>query len=96
VNNVDTLNGQLVAHAGPIYDFQWIDCLNNTPIPGATDSILTFPGNGEYAVVISNGECSDTSDCFDLTTLGVNEIVNRFLYSLFRPITQFRSLRVSP
>jgi hypothetical protein len=74
VNEVDTIGGQLVAHAGPIYNFQWIDCSTNTPILGATDSILSFPGNGMYAVVISNGECSDTSECFDLTHLAVEEL----------------------
>lgn len=72
VNEVDTLNGQLVAHAGPIYTFQWIDCATGTAIPNATDSVLTIPGNGNYAVVISNGECTDTSACFEIAGLGLN------------------------
>ncbi len=71
INKPDTVAGQLVAHAGPFYNYQWIDCETNLPIPGATDSVLTIPGNGMYAVVISNEDCSDTSNCIDLSTLGV-------------------------
>jgi len=92
VNNIDTLDGQLVAHAGPIYNFQWIDCLTNAPIPGATDSILTFPGNGEYAVVISNGECSDTSECFDLKSLGVNALSDQQLMVYPNPASNYVSV----
>ncbi len=73
VNVIDTVGGNLVSDLPDFYDFQWIDCSTNDPIAGANDPVFPIPGNGEYALVVSNGECSDTSACFDLTTLGMND-----------------------
>ena len=50
--------------------FQWVDCGNGyAPLFNATDSIFSPPVNGSYAVVISQNGCSDTSVCFDITTV---------------------------
>lgn len=52
--------------------YQWIDCVNgNTPIDGETDSVLQITQNGGYALIVTIGDCSDTSDCQLIFNLGV-------------------------
>lgn len=46
------------------FDYQWIDCDNgNSPIAGETGVSFTATENGNYAVIITDGPCVDTSDC---------------------------------
>ena len=61
--------------AGAIY--QWIDCNNgNAAISGATNQSFTATANGNYAVVVTQNGCSDTSACFLLDNIGLNELQN--------------------
>ncbi|MBI3133730.1 MAG: T9SS type A sorting domain-containing protein [Bacteroidetes bacterium] len=54
--------------------YQWIDCNNaGAEITGETNSVFTPSANGSYAVVISYGSCSDTSNCVTISTIGINE-----------------------
>ncbi len=53
--------------------YQWIDCNNaNTAISGETNASFTASANGNYAVVVTQGLCSDTSVCVAITTVGIN------------------------
>jgi hypothetical protein len=52
-------------------NFQWINCENNTPIAGATAASFTPSDPGNYAVVVSQGTCSDTSICVTATDAAV-------------------------
>jgi hypothetical protein len=59
------------------YTYQWIDCGNgNTPIAGETNQSYTATVNGSYAVEISNGSCSVTSDCITIAPFALAEILN--------------------
>ncbi len=51
--------------------FQWVSCPDYTPIDGATDQTYTATENGEYAVIITDGACSDTSDCVVVSNVGI-------------------------
>jgi len=53
--------------------YQWIDCLTNAPISGATNQSFTVTTNGTYAVVLNTAFCSDTSQCISVTTVDINE-----------------------
>ncbi len=53
--------------------YQWVECPGYTPISGETAQTYTASANGDYAVIISNGLCEDTSACFSVTTVGVDE-----------------------
>lgn len=56
--------------------YQWIDCSDNSEIPNETGQSFTATSNGSYAVVVSKNNCSDTSDCVDITNIiidGINE-----------------------
>jgi hypothetical protein len=56
--------------------YQWIDCNNNNaPISGAINQTYTTNAiTGSYAVIISNGSCSSTSECFVIDQTQLNEI----------------------
>lgn len=59
--------------------YQWVTCPNNTPIVGETSQTFTATANGDYAVIVTSGQCSDTSACSSVTTVSVseNELLNR-------------------
>ena len=59
------------ATAGVTY--QWIDCSDNSPITGATGPSFTPQADGSYAVIISDGPCSDTSACETVAGLNTTE-----------------------
>lgn len=57
--------------------FQWIDCLSGQAIFGATDSLFYPSYNGNFAVVVNNGTCVDTSDCLLLATNDLAQFTNQ-------------------
>jgi len=65
---------------GSNYSYQWIDCDTSTPITGETNASFTATANGNYAVVVSLGNCSDTSACEAVTTVGIDKVdfINNF------------------
>jgi hypothetical protein len=56
--------------------YQWINCIDNLPIAGATNQSFTADANGDYAVIISDGPCSDTSACATIAGVGISEVNN--------------------
>jgi hypothetical protein len=77
INTVDNSVTQsattlLANQAGAVY--QWIDCANgNTPVSGATNQHFNPSSNGSYAVIVTKNGCSDTSVCYTIAGLGINE-----------------------
>jgi hypothetical protein len=66
-------NGNATISATGTGSYQWIDCNTNTAIAGATSALFTPTQNGSYQVVVSDGNCSDTSDCVTISTVGLFE-----------------------
>ncbi len=55
--------------------YQWINCgTGNSIIPGATSQNYVATANGQYAVIITLGGCSDTTICANVTNVGISEI----------------------
>ncbi len=55
--------------------YQWIDCSNNNiPITSATQALFEPNVNGGYAVVVSKNGCTDTSACFLVNDILLNEV----------------------
>ncbi len=77
VDTVDrrvTLNGATLTANLALATYQWIDCdAGNSPIAGATGQSYTATANGSYAVVITAGGCTDTSDCFTINNIGIQD-----------------------
>lgn len=69
-----TVNGDTItANAAPA-TYQWLDCNNgNAPINGATSQSYAPSTSGDYAVVITQNSCSDTSACVNMVTVGINQ-----------------------
>lgn len=51
--------------------YQWLTCPGMTPISGATNQSYTATANGDYAVIVTENGCSDTSACFTITGVGM-------------------------
>ena len=57
--------------------YQWVDCDNgNAPISGEMGQTFTATANGNYAVEVTVGGCTETSSCEAVTGVGVNEAKN--------------------
>ncbi|HLP14110.1 MAG TPA: T9SS type A sorting domain-containing protein, partial [Flavobacteriales bacterium] len=52
--------------------FQWIDCTVEMPIDGDTSASFTPLYDGDYAVIVTEGGCTDTSACVSITGVGIN------------------------
>ncbi len=53
--------------------YQWVDCSTNANIDGATEADYTPAASGSYAVTITTGSCSTTSDCYEYVLMGLQE-----------------------
>ena len=54
--------------------YQWMDCANGFALfANDTNQSFTATSNGSYAVEITENGCVDTSSCYAITTLGLNE-----------------------
>lgn len=84
---VVNIGGTLTAleqHTGTSY--QWVKCDSNyAAISGATDTSFTPTSNGSYAVVLTNGNCSDTSSCVLITGIGLAEVSTSNKWLSFYP-----------
>ena len=59
--------------------YQWVNCNQNyIEIIGATNPTYSAIANGSYAVVVEQNGCSDTSACFEVTTVGIEKTGNSF------------------
>lgn len=54
--------------------YQWIDCDNgNSVIPSANAQSYLATQNGNYAVILGSGSCADTSACYAVNALGIDD-----------------------
>ena len=56
--------------------YQWIDCLDNSVIAGETGQSFTALLSGNYAVIVTDGACSDTSACVNIAVDGIDELID--------------------
>jgi hypothetical protein len=55
-------------------NYQWVSCTNAfAPVVGATSQTFTAFENGSYAVIVVYNGCADTSSCFNVNGLGIEE-----------------------
>lgn len=71
-NNILTAN-----YFGSNVNYQWINCANNQPVNGATSQSFTPQTDGEYAVIITEYNCSETSECVNVTGVSIKDLNNR-------------------
>ncbi|MES2556455.1 MAG: choice-of-anchor D domain-containing protein [Bacteroidota bacterium] len=63
--------------------YQWINCATMAAIPGATTQTFFPSANGNYAVIVTENGCLDTSACANVFAVGVNELGAYTLISAF-------------
>ncbi len=68
-----TQSGTTLSAAITSQAYQWIDCSNMVPVPGATNVTFTPVASGNYALIATEGNCSDTSACFQVIIAGKPE-----------------------
>lgn len=78
VNN----NGVLIAQdSNTATTYQWVDCNNGyAPVAGATSSTFVPTVNGTYALILTNGTCSDTSSCQVYNEVSIEEQTKQSLH----------------
>ena len=79
--NTQVIAGGTGAQAlAPNSFFQWVDCDQGySPIPGAQQATFYPYYNGNFAVVVNNGICRDTSDCILLATNSLDQFQNEII-----------------
>ncbi len=84
INAIDTTvlqNGTTLTSWATGATYQWFDCDTKTIIPGATNQSFFPTANGTYGVIVTDNNCSDTSACYTVTGIGIDENgVNEFAY----------------
>src|SRR5690554_2620436 len=68
-----TLNNETISVVDTGHSYQWIDCADSSVITGETGEAFTPTANGDYAVIITQGPCVDTSACVFVDVLGVED-----------------------
>jgi hypothetical protein len=74
---VSVLSDSIVANNASADSYQWIFCGSNgafTPIVGATNQGFAPDTTGDYAVIVTQGSCLDTSVCSKVIVVGLNDI----------------------
>lgn len=65
-------NDVLSTNVANANSYQWIDCNNsNAPVSGANNQNFEPTISGDYAVEVTIGNCTETSDCKNITISGV-------------------------
>ena len=75
--NVDTSvsqNGSTLVSNASNSTYQWVDCTIDAQISGATLQSYSPNNNGSFCVIVSQAGCTDTSSCYSVTDVGLNEI----------------------
>ncbi len=72
LDNSVSLSGGVLTSNDANAQYQWIDCSDSSILANDTNQVFEPTQKGSYAVILSNGLCSDTSDCVDVMHVGVN------------------------
>lgn len=76
-------NGNELMAAEANVEYQWWDCNSDEEIAGETNQTFTPETSGSYAVEISNGSCSEISECMDLTIVSVTNIQEKLAWNIY-------------
>ena len=70
-----TVSNDTLSAVATASSYQWLDCTQGfAPLPGATQQVFVAAQNGSYAVEITVDNCLDTSGCFEVVGIGLEEL----------------------
>ncbi len=91
---VSITDGTLTCETSGTY--QWINCEDNTIIDGETASTFTPASRGDYAVILTQGGCSDTSECYSVTVSGIGNKEHTQVFRVYpNPAKDFVTINMS-
>ena len=91
-----TTNGNVITANGGGALYQWLDCTLNTPIAGQTNQSFTATANGSYAVIVTIGNCSDTSICQPIIITGIDNAAKNIPVEIYpNPSTGIVNMELS-
>ena len=61
-------------------NYQWVNCSSNSLVSGAVNQAFIPNSNGEFAVIVTQNFCSDTSDCINFSTAGFESLNNQVIH----------------
>jgi hypothetical protein len=64
-------------------NYQWYSCDSAKIIAGAVNSEFNAPYNGLFSVIISKEGCTDTSNCYRISTVDIKEVTKEFSFSVY-------------
>ncbi len=70
------LNDNQLQAAASGANFQWINCNGSITATADTFQMFLAVANGNYAVVVSQNGCADTSNCHNITNVGYLQVFN--------------------
>jgi len=73
VDNRINQNGIVLSSPATNASFQWVNCDDSTDIAGYNTNVYPVQANGSYAVKVTQGNCTEWSDCISITTVGIDE-----------------------
>ncbi|MDG1333810.1 MAG: T9SS type A sorting domain-containing protein [Crocinitomicaceae bacterium] len=87
VDNSTSVSGTTISATASGVTYQWIDCSTNDPIAGETNQSYTPTATGDYAVIVDDGTCSDTSACVLVDFTGIDELDSELISIYPNPTT---------
>ena len=88
VNTSVSISGSTLTASMAGATYQWVDCGNNyVAVPGETSQSFTPSQTGQYAVLVSNNSCTDTSICTSVT-VGIDEVASQAGFTVYPNPTQ--------
>lgn len=73
-NGITSVDGITITADANSAQYQWVDCDNNYSwVNGETAQSFTPTSNGNYAVIVTENNCSDTSACYTVNKIGLDE-----------------------
>jgi hypothetical protein len=76
--------------------YQWVDCDDNfAVIANETNQSFTATANGNYAVIVTDGACSDTSACVAISTIGLNELNSLAVTAYPNPVNDVLTIQAA-
>lgn len=87
INHADAgniTNGGNYLSTDAVGTYQWVDCnAAYAPIGGETSSTYTATADGDYAVIVTQTGCADTSACHNITITGIDPLSDPSSFSVY-------------
>ena len=84
INTTVTLSGDTLMAANSTASYQWLDCNNgNAPIPNEINRTFKPLTSGSYAVILTQKNCKDTSECVPVVLTGIITNTKNNVLSIF-------------